>query len=503
MREGKLLKQVLFNQFSWHRVCLGLLAAGSLLGAWPAPVTAQIQPYCHFLPEAIAKKENFRKAALKGSTVASKNYQKLVKKQAETLNQCRQQSWLKTQAVWLRLYPCDVRAGAIESILDRLVNKGYNRVYLEVFYDSQVLLPPADNPTVWQSVLAATPEAAKRDLLAEVIAKGRQRGLKVYAWVFTMNFGYSYSQRPDRQGVLARNGQGENSLEYVHDNSQAFIDPYNRQAQLDFYRLIQAVVARAPDGILFDYIRYPRGTGTQSVVSRVKDLWIYSPAAKRALYQRALNNQGQWLIHRFVNQGRITAADIQTVRAMAPREEVPLWQGRNPLPGEAENVPEQLQQVYNSELWNLTVAHAAQGVLDFLSFAATSAQQQGIPTGTVFFPGGNKLIGRQGFDSRLQAWHQFPAAMEWHPMSYSVCGQTDCIVADIQRVIYYANPKTQIVPAIAGIWGAAYKNRPSLEEQMEAIRWRVPEVNSLSHFAYSWQEQEFDRERKFCQVTKQ
>ena len=497
------MSQQLFNQLFWRRFCLSLLTTGSLLSILSSRVEAQIQPYCHFTPETITEKANFRKAALKGNTVASKNYQKIIKKQAETLNQCRRQSWLKNQAVWLRLYPCDVRPGEIEEVLDRIVNKGYNRVYLEVFYDGQVLLPPADNPTVWQSVLETTPGASKRDLLAEVIAKGRQRGLKVYAWVFTMNFGYSYSRLPDRQGVLARNGKGENSLEYIQDNSQVFIDPYNRRAQLDFYRLIQEVTERSPDGILFDYIRYPRGTGTESVASQVKDLWIYSPAAKRALYQRALNTQGQWLIHRFVNQGQITARDIQKVRSMAPSEKVPLWQGRNPFPGEADSSLGQLQKAYNADLWNLSVAHAAQGVIDFLSFAATSAEKQEIPTGAVFFPGGNKLIGQKSFDSRLQAWHQFPPNMEWHPMSYSVCGKTSCIVNDIQRVVYYAPQGIQIIPALAGTWGTDYKNRPSLEEQMEAIRFRVPEVNSVSHFAYSWQEPEFDRKRKFCKFTYQ
>ncbi len=61
-----------------------------------------------------------------------------MQKYAAQLRFCRSRHWLQEQAIWLRLYSCDTRPGSIESILDRIVAKGYNIVYLEVFADGQV-----------------------------------------------------------------------------------------------------------------------------------------------------------------------------------------------------------------------------------------------------------------------------------------------------------------------------------------------------------------------------
>jgi uncharacterized lipoprotein YddW (UPF0748 family) len=100
-----------------------------------------------------------------------------------------------------------------------------------MFSDGQVLLPASTNPTVWPS-LVRTPGDAN-DLLAQAVQKGHERGLKVYAWMFLMNFGYSYALRPDRQSVLARNGKAETSLDLVDNQSQVFIDPTTfRRARL-------------------------------------------------------------------------------------------------------------------------------------------------------------------------------------------------------------------------------------------------------------------------------
>ncbi len=90
----------------------------------------------------------------------------------------------------------------------RLVNTGYNQVYLEAFYNGQVLLPAAANPTVWPAVVR-TPGKEKADLLATGIKKGQEQGLKVYTWMFTMNFGYTYGQIPSRKDTIARNRKGQ------------------------------------------------------------------------------------------------------------------------------------------------------------------------------------------------------------------------------------------------------------------------------------------------------
>lgn len=485
-----------------RRAMIGFISSTTFFAqnAWFNPAQAAIDNrYCHFSQDLITQKNNLRKSFLQGNLEARQAYQNTLNEHRNLLQTCRNQNWLKNQAIWLRLYPCDVKPGALDDIFDQLINKGYNQVYVEVFYDSQVLLPPNDNPTPWRSVID-DPKANNVDLLAQAIQKGRERGLKVYAWLFTMNFGYAYSQRRDRQGVLAINGRGQSSLSYVSDGSQAFVDPYNEIARGDYYGLVSEVAKRRPDGILFDYIRYPRGTGSNSVASEVEDLWIYSNASRQALYQRAQNRQGRALIDRYIRNGFITPQDILSVQEGYPNEQIPMWQGRVPLEWEYSASPQQLHQKLQLDLWYLTVAHAAQGVIDFLAVASTPAQRQGIQTGAVFFPDGNQTVGQLGFDSRLQPWDRFPVNMEYHPMSYGVCGHSGCIVELVRRVVNMSRNGASITPALAGGWSQSVNNRPSLENQMDSIRRTLPQINSISHFAYSWQEPDLDRQRRFCSL---
>ncbi len=478
-----------------------------------SPAQAGYLPYCQQTAEGIAKKETARRAALKGDKDAQKRYKSILSDQADQLRKCRTQNWLKNQALWIRLYPCDIQPGVLEEVLDRIVDRGYNQIYVESFYNGQVLLPVADNPTSWASVVK-TSGAEKVDLLAEVIRKGRERGLGVYSWMFSMNFGYPYAVRPEKQSTIAKNGKGLTSLTAntiaglstdlgLYNPNEAFIDPYSLQAKQDYYQMVQAIAQRRPDGMLFDYIRYPRGRGSASVASRVQDLWIYGDSSQQSILQRALNNKGRELIKRYLTRGSISPGDVAAVDQLFPNEtDPPLWQGRTPDSNENQASLSQRHALLSIELWRFSVAHAMQGVVDFLNTAIAPAQKSGLPAGAVFFPEGNQTAGGRGFDSRLQPWDRFPGSLEWHPMSYGVCGNANCIVSQVQRVLSQAPAGTQVKPALAGIWQQSVSNRPPLEVQMEAIRQATPQIKSISHFAYSWQEPQSDRDRKSCLMRK-
>jgi Glycosyl hydrolase-like 10 len=483
----------------WRRL-FAVVFSSSLLSSFESqPARAQVTQYCQLSPAAAQEKESLRLSALKGNQNAQARYQKILQTQGQEVKECRTRTWPQTQALWLRLYPCDIQPGIIDQIMDRIVNGGYSQVYLEVFYDGQVLLPTTSNATVWPSVIR-TPGTEKIDLLATAIKKGRERGLKVYAWMFTTNFGYTYAQRPDREAAIARNGKGQTSLYVVDNGSQLFIDPYNPQAKRDYYQLIQEVLRRRPDGLLLDYVRYPRQAGSDSIATKVSDLWLFSPATQEALFKRAQNYKGLDLIRRFLSKGFVTAGDIAEVDKLYPQEGEPLWQGRNPPQAQKSiQLAPDRQRLLQWELWQLAVAHAMQGILDFVTIASYPAKQQGIPTGVVFFPDGNQTVG-QGYDSRLQPWDRFPTSLEWHPMSYGNCGDASCIVSQVQRVLSMAKPGTQIIPALAGQWGKSVSNRPSLEVQMQALRQFAPQLKGVSHFAYSWQYPESDSDRKFCRT---
>ncbi len=485
------------SRLGWH-ILFGFISF--LLVPWIDHTSGSAQAvneFCQLSPAAVREKENLRIASFKGDKSAQSRYQNLLKQHAQIIRDCRRRTWPQNQAVWLRLYPCDIASGAIEQIMDRVVNQGYNQVYVETFYDGRVLLPLRSNPTVWPSVIQ-TAGAERVDLLATAIQRGRERGLKVYSWMYTTNFGFSYAQREDREDAIARNGKGQTSLYVVDNGTQVFIDPYHPQARRDYYLMVQEVLRRRPDGILFDYIRYPRQAGTDSIATRVTDLWLYSPATQQALLQRVQNRKGWELVRRFLAQGYVSASDINQVDQLFPQEGEPMWQGRTQSSSKAlTNAQRQPQLQW--DLWQLSVAHTMQGIVDFLEMAAYPAQQLGIPAGAVFFPYGNQIVGR-GYDSRLQPWDRFPRNLEFHAMAYANCGSHTCITDEVQRVVNTVRPGTKVIPAIAGNWGTSVGDRPPLEVQMRALRRYANRIEGISHFAYSWQFPQHDRDRKFCRI---
>jgi hypothetical protein len=500
----------------WHqRLLLGVFATSSFIGqgysvgAVPAQPAQSLQnsDYCHIPPAEVITKNTLRLAAQKGDRNSQTQYNEIVKKHVNYVQQCRQKSWLKNQAIWVRLYPCDTRPGNLEEIFDHMVDKGYNQVYVATFY-GKALLPRSSNTTAWNSVLTQR-GTEKTDLLADSIEKGHKRGLKVYAWMYSLNFGPEYGVTPEGQSAVAINGRGETTLFAGEEGFQKsadgdgssvlFVDPYSDKARDDYDRLVREVVRRRPDGVLFDYIRFPRGQGPQSIASQVRDLWIYGDESRQTLAALAQNSKGTDLIDRFLNKGTITVNDLKEVDKLYPNEVSPLWQGRTPLENETTMTYEEKFPWIEWDLWQLTLAHASQGVVNFLQKASAPVSQQQLKSGAVFFPEANQPVGRRGYDSRLQPWDRFSTS-EWHPMAYATCNRSSCIVDQIRRVLSVAPASSEVVPALAGNWGKPMEGRPSLDEQMDGIRRNLPQIHSISHFAFSWQEPELDYYRSSCQL---
>jgi hypothetical protein len=497
---GTFVAGSLFNQ--------GYYAQSSLAQTPTAQTPASNDAYCQIPAAEVSAKNVLRLAAFqKGDRASQTKYSEIVKKHSDYVQQCRQKSWLKNQAIWVRLYPCDTKPGAIEEIFDRMVNRGYNQVYVATFY-GKALLPRSTNNTAWNSVLT-TRGTEKTDLLADSIQKGHDRGLKVYAWMYSLNFGPEYGVTPEGQSAVGLNGRGETTLFSGEEGFQKatdgntgsvlFIDPYSAKARDDYDRLVRQVIQRRPDGLLFDYIRFPRGQGAKSIAAQVRDLWIYGDESRQTLLGLAQNQKGTDLINRFLTKGTIALTDLKEVDALYPNEVSPLWQGRMPLESEGTMSYEDKLPWIEWDLWQLTLAHASQGVVNFLQKASAPVEQQRVRSGAVFFPEANQPVGRRGYDSRLQAWDRF-TTNEWHPMAYATCNKSDCITAQVRRVLSFAPANTDVVPALAGNWGKAIEGRPSLEDQMDGIHRNLPQIRSISHFAFSWQEPELDYYRSSCQL---
>ncbi|MFS8821777.1 hypothetical protein SYN63AY4M2_08000 [Synechococcus sp. 63AY4M2] len=536
----------------------GVLGALILLGSgiaaqaqflWPGHSGLQgrgeqrgsLDAFCRQPPEEVARKAQLRQRAAQ-SDAARAEYNQVLAEHRAALIACRSRRWPQIQAIWVRLHPCDANPGVLDQVFDQVVNLGYNRVFIETFYDGRSILPDGGGG-IWPSL---QPNA---DLLDLALKAARRRGLSAYAWVFSLNFGYSYGQRPDRQAVLARNGRGLTTvldpatalLEDLGSPDEVFVDPFHPVARRDFAELIRRILQRQPDGILFDYIRYPRGSGGSSLAATVRDLWIHGEAARQAYLDLAENAAGRALLERYLSQGYVTVADVLHLDATYGEEpkwrqpgdprpsasgERPLspelWdgmaQGRaggnedlhsslanedsqpsaNPTPSPTPSAAFR-QERWQQQLWQLSVEFARYGILDYLRQAAQPAQSLGIPSGAVFFPDGNQAVG-EGFDARLQPWDRFDPGMEWHPMAYAKCEDGSCVAQQVEQVLAVASPQTFVCPAIAGLWGQAQRKRPSLEAQMAELARRFPQLPCVSHFALSWIEPELERSRRTCQL---
>jgi hypothetical protein len=505
---------------SWRRALPRMLTGGvfgtvqmltTMAPTWAETVASErySQEYCFFSPAEVTEKNRLRAAAMGTDQAAKQRYIQIINRHANELRTCRAKSWLKTQAVWIRMYACDTKPGAVDELIDRMVNKGYNQVYLATFYAGQVLLPQTANKTAWPSVLGNN-SVRNTDLLAEVIRKGRARGIKVYAWMYSLNYGSNYGLYPNRDAALNINGRGEKSWFVGSEGTQSpdaggpnsilFVNPHSRQAREDYRQMLGEVLKRRPDGILFDYIRYPRGQGAQSVITTVKDLWIYGTDARQQLESIAKNRKGAELMKIYLDNGDLRANEIAAADAAFPDEQEPLWGSRSPAAKEMTMTTTARAALYQRELWQIAVDFAANGVVDFLTEVTGMAEQAGVPSGAVFFPEANRKVGRGGFDSRLQRWHKFPRTIEWHPMAYAICGQGGCIADQVVQTLKAAPNSTPVVPALAGVWGKSFETRPSLEVQMDAIHRAAPNLTELSHFSFSWQEPESDAARSSCRL---
>ncbi|MFN9856888.1 MAG: hypothetical protein ACK556_01975, partial [Pseudanabaena sp.] len=155
-------------------------------------------PTCDVSTAEILRKHELRKAALINTKdqKSQTQYREIIQKHKSALQACRDRTAPQTQATWIRLYPNDVKTGVLEDVFDKIANRGYNQVFVEVFYDGRVLLPVANNPTPWKSVMEEAVKSgevpADYDLWKQSIAIGKERGIKVYGWSFAMNFGYGY-----------------------------------------------------------------------------------------------------------------------------------------------------------------------------------------------------------------------------------------------------------------------------------------------------------------------
>ena len=503
---------------------LSLLALFGLLAirANGLPQRRWGNPTCSVTAEERLEKSVLRQASVDDAEAAMA-YREKVRTHAAQLKTCRETTWPEIQAVWLRLYPHDAQPGVLEDVLDRIANRGYNQVYVEVFYEGRVMLPVADNPTVWRSILHESVQAgevsADFDLWAETVRLSQERGLEVHGWMFALNFGWAYGELTDRQATLARNGLGETSIanatwdaekvadgrafyEDPSEREHLFVDPFSDVARADYAVALEELLDRKPDGMLFDYIRYPTVYLEDTLISQPQQLWIYSDASRQALLESLSSNRERVLMQAYLASGDLSADRILTSLQNDPNSLLPFESKEGAEEMEtvdlsrlkSEGVAEETLEQYRQYFWEIATNHAYRGVIEFAEFAATPVRDRDLSVATVFFPQGN-LAQDGAFDARMQPWDRFPQDLQRHPMTYAICPDGACVVQQVEDVVRQSS-NSPVCPILAGTWGQPFSDHLALENQMTLLEDRFPHLECVSHFVYAWMEPESDRSRK-------
>ncbi|MEL7083022.1 MAG: hypothetical protein AAF268_00085 [Cyanobacteria bacterium P01_A01_bin.3] len=497
-------------------VLMALAAGCAAIASDGLPQRVWGQPTCAVPVNERRHKDELRQVSIDDESAATA-YNQLVSDHADRLEDCRRDTWPQQQAIWLRLYPHDAQPGVLADVLDRVVNRGYNQVYIEVFYEGRVMLPVADNPTVWRSVLeeavAAGEVDEEYDLWAEAVRQGQARGLDVHGWMFALNFGWAYGELSDRQDVLAVNGEGETSISnaewdadevsdgraFYSDPSELehlFVDPYNDTARADLVTAVDALLERDPDGMLFDYIRYPTVYLQDTLITEPQQLWIYSPASRQALLEGLESDRERSLMETYIDSGTVTEDDVRDSLADRPDEvlSVEMQHFSVEQQGWADDLTSAELELYQHYFWELATDHAYRGVLEFADEVARPVDERDLAVSTVFFPQGNQSE-EGGFDARMQPWDRFAPQFERHPMSYAVCDDGSCVAEQIQEVVNQS-PESRVCPILAGTWGQDFGGHLALEDQMSVLQSALPNLDCVSHFVYAWMEPDSDRDRK-------
>ena len=150
------------------------------------------------------------------------------------------------RGMWLRPYRSDLSDGHLLEVLDHATDWGITDLYIEDFWGGELAEPspshlfPARYPGY--SLLKAYAEAAHR------------RGIRVHAWLHTLDFGPVYAARhPDR---LVYDGWGHTSG--ATEKGSHAVDPGLKANREKLEKLVTELSKSGfVDGIILDYLRYP------------------------------------------------------------------------------------------------------------------------------------------------------------------------------------------------------------------------------------------------------
>lgn len=150
---------------------------------------------------------------------------------------------LPRKGLWVRPYRRDATALDVLEVMDNAQSLGITDLFVETFRGGRTSY--RGNPTF--------PSRYPEDLLEVYVKEGHRRGIKIHAWLHTLDFGPDWAKAHPDTLVLDGFGNTSNSTE----RGSSRVSPALPEVRQEIGGLIDDVAARGADGVMLDYLRYP------------------------------------------------------------------------------------------------------------------------------------------------------------------------------------------------------------------------------------------------------
>ncbi|MBY0449319.1 MAG: family 10 glycosylhydrolase [Cyanobacteria bacterium] len=217
----------------------------------------------------------------------------------ETFQECRRlvnQAYIQVvssnpnefRGIWVR--PLQNSSAEIQHIIADLKALKIHDIFLETYYQGKTIYPSQ----VMQDY--GLPKQHRQfegtDILKEWIEAAHAQGLRVHTWVQVFFAGNQQDSMDSLSDLLAKYPDWRN-VQYAARNQTVpvpssietghfFLDPAHPQSRQFLTQLMQEIVSRYhPDGINFDYIRYPE-SAKPGTANYLDTTWGYTASAQKA-----------------------------------------------------------------------------------------------------------------------------------------------------------------------------------------------------------------------------
>lgn len=207
-------------------------------------------------------------------------YDRLVKQVAAS-NRPAAGEAITRKGLWIRPYRGDLSGLHVLEVLDNAQAMGITEVYVEAFHNGKLHYKSPSN--LFPLATPATATAPEVELLKVYSREARRRGMKVYAWLHTLNFGQAYGEAHPDQLVRDGFGQTSGATEKLSWRVSPTHPEVRRRLNLMAWELASSGMV---DGVQLDYIRYPvrLKNGDVDPSADPRNFWGYSAHQQQTFF---------------------------------------------------------------------------------------------------------------------------------------------------------------------------------------------------------------------------